>query len=82
MIGPEKFAIPSGFSLEHSLNLLHSIARDQYQNLRNNLNIAIEKKDNIELPRLSKSLESLLYYVNDGMKRIEKAFKLETNTKT
>lgn len=82
MIGPEKFAIPSGFSLEQSLNLLHSIARDQYQNLRNNLNIAIEKKDNIELPRLSKSLESLLYYVNDGMKRIEKAFKLKTNILT
>lgn len=76
MIGPDKFLIPSGLSVEQALKLLYSIARDQYKNLRIELDRCLEYKNMHELPRVHKALDSLLAYVNDGLKRIEKSFKI------
>ncbi|KAL3233764.1 Uncharacterized protein RNJ44_03804 [Nakaseomyces bracarensis] len=76
MIGPDKFLIPSGLSVEQALKLLYSIARDQYKNLRLELDRCLETRNKNELPRVHKALDSLLAYVNDGLKRIEKSFKI------
>ena len=77
-IANEKFVIPANLTLTQCLDLLLSIVQNQYENLVRQLEKYKADQYFEKWPIIYKALDSLLIYVNEGLKRIEKKFKLST----
>ena len=77
-IATEKFVVPANLTLTQCLDLLLSIVQNQYENLVKQVEKYKADQYFEKWPVLYKALDSLLIYVNEGLKRIEKKFKLST----
>lgn len=74
-MGSEKFVIPTNFTLLQSLQLLYSIVASQCENYeKQKANLELGINDLVKLYRL---FDNLLYYMNDGLSRIEKSYKCQ-----
>ncbi|CCF58246.1 hypothetical protein KAFR_0E00920 [Kazachstania africana CBS 2517] len=77
----DKFIIPLHFTLSQALELLYSIGNNQYENLKNGLEMCRTSQDYRRLPKLFKALDDLLLYVNNGLKKVSKKFDLKNGLK-
>ncbi|CAR27671.1 ZYRO0D03938p [Zygosaccharomyces rouxii] len=74
-MGNDKFIIPANFTLLQSLQLLYSIVASQCENYEKQAaNLELNINDLVKLYRL---FDNLLQYMNDGLSRIEKSYKLQ-----
>ncbi|CAI4036804.1 hypothetical protein SMKI_16G1020 [Saccharomyces mikatae IFO 1815] len=73
----EKFSIPENFTLAQSLQLLYSVVKNQYKNLADLLINDEGNKDSTTYGKIHKNLDSLLVYVNEGLRKIEKTYTLK-----
>lgn len=78
-MGSDKFVIPANFTLLQSLQLLYSIIAsqcDNYEKQTASLDLNIN-----DLVKLYKLFDNLLQYMNEGIFRIEKAYKCKGGLK-
>ncbi|QHS76659.1 putative AAA family ATPase YTA6 [Saccharomyces paradoxus] len=73
----EKFSVPENFTLAQSLQLLYSVVRNQYKNLADLIINGKGNKDSVSYGKIHKNLDSLLVYVNEGLRKIEKTYTLK-----
>lgn len=73
----EKFQVPGNLSLTQTLDLLYTIVQNQFANISNKITTeAKNDKSREELPNVYKELTSLLHYVNDGLKEVERYYNI------
>lgn len=73
----EKFSIPENFTLAQSLQLLYSVVKNQYKNLADLIINSKGNKDTVTYGKIHKNLDTLLVYVNEGLRKIEKTYTLK-----
>ncbi|CCK67885.1 putative AAA family ATPase YTA6 KNAG_0A01960 [Huiozyma naganishii CBS 8797] len=74
----EKFIVPRNLTLSQCLELLYSVVLNQYENLKAECALIKKSQKYKNLSKLHKSLELLLEYVNDGLKRVEKSYAVQS----
>lgn len=75
----EKFVIPKNFTFLQSMELLYAIVLGQFNNLKSDISLNKEYKEQI---KIYKKIESLLKYIGDGFSKISKKFSINEDWET